>query len=192
MFQKFLDEITGFVRPDYHEYIKSPQWQRIADAMKEKANNRCQLCHVSGFVRQLHVHHNTYERLGREEEQDLIVLCADCHKNFHDSGIGVDRKVKLSKQEFSLVLKNRGITYTNDDPYHYYELGKCVIQDVIDGFDSELYDYYNSVNIEILNAAIDNISRREYEEAKASENWNGYYYERDWRDANDYWVGWER
>jgi len=53
-----------------------------------------------------------------------------------------------------VILKNYGITFTNDDPYHYYELEKAIIQEIIDGYNSELYDYYNSVNIHILDTAI--------------------------------------
>lgn len=31
----------------------------------------------------LHVHHKTYERLGKEHLNDLMVLCKDCHSKEH-------------------------------------------------------------------------------------------------------------
>jgi hypothetical protein len=31
------------------------------------------------------VHHRTYERVGFERQSDLIVLCHDCHRDFHRS-----------------------------------------------------------------------------------------------------------
>lgn len=118
---EMLDELLPAVpRSGYHEYINSVQWKEKAEQFKIKAGNRCQLCHVSGYARTLHVHHNNYYHLGNEQDNDLVVLCADCHKLFHDSGLGVQREVKLTKEQFSLVLKNAGVTYTNDDPWHYY------------------------------------------------------------------------
>jgi hypothetical protein len=188
----FVDEILAKKSPsEYHEYIQSWQWKEKADSYKKKAGNRCQLCHVSGYARPLHVHHNNYYRLGVERDTDLVVLCADCHKIFHDSGIGVQRIVKLTKEQFSLVLKAAGVTYTNDDPWHYYEIGKAIIDHLGNyEYDHKLYDYYNMVNRDICYTAIENIDRRNYAEAKESGDWQGYHYERDWREVNDYWTGW--
>jgi len=40
----------------------------------------------TGFYQdvKLHVHHLTYDNLGRELDDDLIVLCNDCHKQVHE------------------------------------------------------------------------------------------------------------
>jgi len=64
----------------YRDYIGSPAWRDRAEQARERAGYRCQLCNRKG---ELHVHHRTYERLGRELDEDLIVLCAACHKHFH-------------------------------------------------------------------------------------------------------------
>ena len=186
-----LSILPRFGRSEYHEYIQSQEWKEKADKFKWKAGYRCQLCHVSGYARTLHVHHNNYHHLGNEQDTDLVVLCADCHKMFHDCGIGVQREVKLSKEEFSLVLKAAGVTYTNDDPWHYYEVGKAIIRHINDCFDTELYDYYNSVNRDICDAAIANRDKRDYLRAQETGDWDGYYSEREWREVNDYWTGWK-
>lgn len=175
---------------NYQEYIKSAEWQAKSDAAKERCNYRCQLCSVSGLISTLHTHHNTYERLGNERDTDLVVLCHDCHKRFHEGPIKPGNSPKIPKEKFSLILKEFGITFTNDDPYHYYELGKQIIQQVIDGFNSELYDYYNRVNIDILDAAFANCEKRTYEEARDN-GFENYECERDWREANNYWQGWK-
>jgi hypothetical protein len=41
------------------------------------ARYRCQQC---GAGRALQVHHRTYDRVGAEWDEDLQVLCADCHR----------------------------------------------------------------------------------------------------------------
>jgi len=71
---------------DYHEYIKSDVWRARAISAKERAEYRCQVCNATGNNSTLHAHHRTYERLGMEEPGDITVLCADCHKVFHDNG----------------------------------------------------------------------------------------------------------
>lgn len=187
----FDDLFPAVSRSEYHDYIQSPAWIQKAEQCKKKAGYRCQLCHISGFARPLHVHHNNYYHLGNELDTDLVVLCADCHKMFHDSGIGVQREIKLSKEQFSLVLKSMGVTYNNSDPYYYYELGKQIINQLNVCLDPNLYDYYNRVNSDILYAAIENMDKRAYQQAKKSEDWDGYYSERDWRSAHDYWTGWK-
>lgn len=66
---------------DYHQYINSPAWINRAKALKEKIG-KCQLCSDTTL---LQVHHNSYEHLGNEPDEDLIVLCAICHNFFHRS-----------------------------------------------------------------------------------------------------------
>lgn len=64
-------------RLDYYEYIKSDEWKARADAAKERAGHRCQVCNKTG---RLDAHHRTYERLGEELPEDITVLCHDCHE----------------------------------------------------------------------------------------------------------------
>lgn len=66
----------------YAAYLQSAEWQEKRHAALDRADHRCQLCNRST---RLHVHHRTYERRGHELPGDLIVLCADCHKLFHDN-----------------------------------------------------------------------------------------------------------
>lgn len=66
---------------DYYEYIQSPEWRERADAAKERAGHRCQVCNrgkADGVI--LNAHHRTYERLGSELPEDITVLCKPCHE----------------------------------------------------------------------------------------------------------------
>jgi hypothetical protein len=65
----------------YSLYLQTPHWQAMRQATWERCGNRCQLCNSQDG---LHVHHRTYENLGRENPEDLIVLCSKCHAKFHD------------------------------------------------------------------------------------------------------------
>jgi len=64
----------------YADYLQSTEWRvRRADAL-EAAGFRCQRC---GHMYGLDVHHVTYERLGNERPEDLVVLCRVCHAELH-------------------------------------------------------------------------------------------------------------
>lgn len=74
------DEVVAH-KHSYSEYLASPHWQALRVKMLERARYKCEACQDTDSV--LHVHHLTYERLGCELEEDLIVLCEECHKVEH-------------------------------------------------------------------------------------------------------------
>lgn len=65
---------------EYKTYIQSGEWRITRLEAIERAGGKCQLCSKSG---RLHVHHNTYERLGKELPTDLVALCERCHDLYH-------------------------------------------------------------------------------------------------------------
>jgi len=74
----------AFFKPikSYSEYLLGEHWRgKVRPAVLERAGHRCQLC--GAMDKTLHVHHNSYERLGNELPWDLIVLCEDCHAKYH-------------------------------------------------------------------------------------------------------------
>lgn len=60
----------------YTEYLRSSTWRERRAVKLQQAKYRCQKC---GEREGLEVHHKTYERLGNEANDDLIVLCKSCH-----------------------------------------------------------------------------------------------------------------
>lgn len=73
-------ERDGFA--SYGAYLRSSAWRVRRDAALARALSRCQVCNGD---QGLNVHHRTYERIGRELESDLTVLCRSCHELFHES-----------------------------------------------------------------------------------------------------------
>lgn len=74
--------IWSIVYKEYHKRVlKGSHWKSLKLQAIHRAGNRCQLCNAKG---RLHVHHRTYENIGNESLNDLIVLCNDCHEKFHD------------------------------------------------------------------------------------------------------------
>src|SRR5690606_30076519 len=68
----------SMVSVGYRNYIKSPRWQKKRQQVFAHYGKRCYACRtIKGPI---HVHHLTYERLGRELVSDLIPLCAPCHR----------------------------------------------------------------------------------------------------------------
>lgn len=65
---------------DYANYLASHSWQDKAEAAKKRAGYTCLLCMSP---HRLEVHHRTYDRLGNEWPEDLVVLCATCHQRHH-------------------------------------------------------------------------------------------------------------
>ena len=64
----------------YAEYLTTTTWKLRSLQAKDRAGWRCENCGSDG---PLETHHWTYERVGREREDDLIVLCEDCHEREH-------------------------------------------------------------------------------------------------------------
>lgn len=73
----------------YKDYLQTSFWQLIREWIIEKRGAKCQICNSTENI---NVHHRSYENLGDEREEDLVVLCQSCHEIFHKNG-------KLAKRE---------------------------------------------------------------------------------------------
>jgi hypothetical protein len=65
----------------YREYLRTPEWRETAEATYGRFDHRCAFCNSSG---DLHAHHRTYDRRGRELPGDLTALCPSCHGVLHE------------------------------------------------------------------------------------------------------------
>lgn len=79
---------------DYKEYLQSEQWQKRRNEALINDGFRCKICKSE---ENLNVHHLTYERLGEEKDEDLIVLCERCHSKWHK----IEKHTSLENVDFS-------------------------------------------------------------------------------------------
>lgn len=61
----------------YSIYLASEAWDKKRQHRLLLSNRRCEAC---GCTEKLHVHHLTYERIFKEEMDDLMVLCSRHHE----------------------------------------------------------------------------------------------------------------
>lgn len=75
------EDVESLTAMPYGQYLQTEHWKQTRAAAIERAGGTCQLCNHTG---ELHVHHRTYERRGKELPTDLTVLCRTCHERFHN------------------------------------------------------------------------------------------------------------
>ena len=66
---------------DKQAYLDSPKWQELRSKVLKRDNNRCVNCNSES---NLNCHHITYNRLGNEKLNDLVILCQPCHSRLHE------------------------------------------------------------------------------------------------------------
>lgn len=69
-----------FHTAEYENYIHSNAWRSRRKRALRIGHNRCAMC---GSTISLQVHHLSYKHLGHELDNELVVLCASCHKKVH-------------------------------------------------------------------------------------------------------------
>lgn len=89
----------------YKDYLRTPHWRETRARKAKAADYQCERCGEFGrrgprrMIIGLHVHHLTYERVGKELDSDLEVLCIACHELEHGLGDGSERRrEELRKQ----------------------------------------------------------------------------------------------
>ena len=74
---------------EYDTYMKSDAWAAKRKERLELDDNHCVMCGRKNGLRKdgvtpiLQVHHIHYQNLGHEPMEDLISLCAGCHRKIH-------------------------------------------------------------------------------------------------------------
>jgi 5-methylcytosine-specific restriction endonuclease McrA len=67
---------------EYRQFLKSPYWTKVKQAVLSRDNHRCVKC---GYTRGLQIHHTSYNHKGLEHDNlsELMTLCGDCHQVIH-------------------------------------------------------------------------------------------------------------
>lgn len=64
----------------YRKWINSKEWRNRSKILIECAE-KCEKC---DSTKNLECHHENYDHLGSETEEDIMVLCDICHKKVHE------------------------------------------------------------------------------------------------------------
>jgi len=77
-------EQTGYFNgyDTYKDYLESDHWEEVRAEALKRYDGRCAL--DASHANAVHVHHRTYDRLGAELSEDVIVLCSACHAKHHE------------------------------------------------------------------------------------------------------------
>jgi hypothetical protein len=79
----------------YEEYLKSKHWQRFRLKALKQHGKHCMLCGEDN-IPFFHVHHLTYDNIGHELMEDVVVLCPLCHSIVHIEGFDIKAALKRS------------------------------------------------------------------------------------------------
>jgi hypothetical protein len=92
---------ANFTRWYREVYLRSDHWIAVRDDALERWS-QCQRC---GSPRRLQVHHLSYERLGCEPPEDLLVVCRRCHDQIETARIErrlESRRARIGEDEDDL------------------------------------------------------------------------------------------
>jgi hypothetical protein len=90
---------TGEIRNTYKAYLHTNHWLNKRSRILLERGKTCQDCHTSfPNNKSLAIHHLTYERIGNEDDGDLVVLCHPCHGKRHPDKVAA-KKAKKALQK---------------------------------------------------------------------------------------------
>ena len=74
------NDIEPRLRAEYEAYLASGVWAQRRSVILARASGLCECCeHYPASE----VHHKTYERIGHENDADLMAVCGFCHGLLH-------------------------------------------------------------------------------------------------------------
>lgn len=83
------------VNTTFHSYYNSDEWKRTRLRILSRDDHQCQACESPAQC----VHHIVYDRLGQENDIDLISLCKNCHTEVHHRQDRMRGLLKLAPNE---------------------------------------------------------------------------------------------
>ncbi len=96
-YEIFYERLKELGFQTYDEYLRSDVWHSFNAWYRSSTYpKQCLVCGSRQFV----LHHWTYLRLGYEDLQDVIPLCADHHTELHRYLENNDVKIDALKQQF--------------------------------------------------------------------------------------------
>lgn len=98
-------------RTEYITYMQSGRWFAFREAWAERHGGAALTCYIDGcdvtWSDGLDLHHLSYDRLGREADDDLIAMCREHHDLLHMIFRGSRPWRKLGLRSASLGIAAR-------------------------------------------------------------------------------------
>ncbi len=70
----------GGITPETRKRTRGTFWKRVADKIRERDNNTCQICGLKENLKKLPVHHIIPFKISKNNKQNnLITVCQSCH-----------------------------------------------------------------------------------------------------------------
>ena len=96
------------IQNNYNEYLNSFAWKAIKQVKLEQAPN-CEVC----WLKANSVHHLSYERLWKEQVNDIVSICYDCHRQCHYiNWFQIKNSEKVLRARFKELTHN--VNYVNN------------------------------------------------------------------------------
>lgn len=74
---------------EYQRYLKDHHWRMFRKWILRQRGGACEKCGISNvwsimaYGQPINVHHISYDHLGQERPEDVVVLCRRCHEEAH-------------------------------------------------------------------------------------------------------------
>lgn len=92
-------------KEEYREFLESGFWKDLSVKKKFSVGNKCEYCRSED---NLNCHHKIYRDSWYEtKNEDLIVLCYNCHKSIHNTLDIYGKIPELNKNQYILVRTNK-------------------------------------------------------------------------------------
>lgn len=88
MYNGTIIDSNGQKHYSYSDYLNSNHWKSLRQNILSQRNNTCEQCRTRLTPYWLHLHHLTYDRVGREHNSDLLLVCKPCHEKIHGRSLG--------------------------------------------------------------------------------------------------------
>ena len=93
---------------EYDAYMNSEKWRKRKARLFSKRGRVCEMC---GATAQIEVHHKDYTRLCHEIDDDLLVVCHDCHpKADRERGEWEARRVSQAGMKWATLEEVEALT----------------------------------------------------------------------------------
>lgn len=81
LYEAYKEKRYYAVREYRRRYMDTARWKKLRDAVFDRDGHSCVVCGSTEF---LQCHHNTYDRSGAEDIDDLVTACRSCHFEHHE------------------------------------------------------------------------------------------------------------